>query len=394
MFEDVYGDHAFVTPDIVRWARERLRLTTKRAAARLSVKPERWAAWEKGETLPTMRQAQDLAESLHIPFGYLWLPKPPAEQLLLPDLRTVADESPREPSAELLDLLNDVIWKQRWYQEYQQQEEAEPVPFVGRYSPANSDPNTVAADIRDTFGINNEMRQEATSQDSFLRFYTRRVEQAGILILRSGIVGSNTHRPLDVKEFRGFAISDRLAPLIFINGKDAKVAQIFTLTHEIAHLWFGESGISNPDLRVASARHGNGLERLCNIVAAETLVPQMDLMHWWNDDIDAMQNVQDLAKRYKVSRPVILRRAHDLGKVASGLYSQLWRQLAATTSTAASTGDGGDPYALIVARNGRALTAALLASLAEGKVSSIDAAQLLNVKASSLDRLSAHVLGN
>src|SRR5262249_30123596 len=161
-----------------------------------------------------------------------------------------------------------------------------------RNSPS-TDPDIVAADMRDTFGIDDELREEAQSSDQFLRAYVRRVEATGILVLRAGVVESNTHRPLRVDEFRGFVISDELAPLVFINARDAKTAQIFTLTHEIAHLWFGQSGISSP----AEYRGPeSATERLCNRVAAESLVPRTVLLRRWDNAADAMLNLQSLAK--------------------------------------------------------------------------------------------------
>jgi transcriptional regulator with XRE-family HTH domain len=74
---------AFITPGLVRWARERVRRSPEEAASRLGVKPEQWEAWESGDRRPTLRQAQALARSLYIPFGYLYLPTPPSNSRCL-----------------------------------------------------------------------------------------------------------------------------------------------------------------------------------------------------------------------------------------------------------------------------------------------------------------------
>ncbi|MCH7786219.1 MAG: hypothetical protein IIC22_01805, partial [Chloroflexi bacterium] len=152
---------AFITPTMLRWARQRSYETTDEAASFLSLPSEKLAAWESGAARPTIRQAQKLAKRLKIPFGYLYLSSPPLERLPLPDLRTVAGEQPRTPSPDFSDLLNDVLLKQQWYREHQQEEEdAEPIPFIGRFT-LDDDAEEIAEDIRNTLGINEEMRQES-----------------------------------------------------------------------------------------------------------------------------------------------------------------------------------------------------------------------------------------
>lgn len=385
-----YGDHAYVTPKVVRWARERLRRTPEEAAARLGINPDRWKAWEAGTAAPTMRQAEDLARSFYIPFGYLWLSEPPVTGFPLPDLRTTTDEAPAEPSAALSDLIADVVWKQRWYRDYQQQMGEKANPLIGRYAAQGADIETVAADIRFRIGLDDDMRRVAKDVDNFLRIYIQRIEALGILVLRSSYVGSNTRRSLDVSEFRGFVISDPLAPLIFINGKDAKVAQVFTMTHELAHLWFGDSGVDSPGYRTVTTDRDNHLEKLCNTVAAETLVPARRLKAAWSPDTDALQSIQRLSKAFYVSRLVILRRARDIGLIGQTQYTELWRQITSESSVSGSSGESGDAYALIISRNGRPLIRAALSSLAEGRASSLDVANLLNISANKLGQLSEY----
>ena len=262
---------AHVTPELLAWARLRRGLSVEEVSKKLNVKPAAILDWETGERQPTFRQAQQLAHAVHIPFGYLYLSGPPVEELPVSDFRIMPGEAPREPSPDLLDLLNDVLGKQQWFREYRRLEGIEELPFVGRYKPTDPE-EEVASDIRDVIDVDGA-RERAPSWEAFLRELTQNAEQSGIMVMRSGVVGNNTSRPLDVHEFRGLSISDEVAPLIFINGRDFKGAQIFTFAHEMAHIWVGQGGVSNPDYGLSSERQDSAVEQFCNRVAAETLVP-------------------------------------------------------------------------------------------------------------------------
>jgi Zn-dependent peptidase ImmA (M78 family)/DNA-binding XRE family transcriptional regulator len=381
---------AFVTPRLVRWARERNSLTADAAAQRVNVAVARLTAWEQGEERPTFRQAQNLAQKLNVPFGFLFLSAPPSEEIPLPDLRTLTGAPLRPPSPNFLDLVNDVLRKQQWYREYQESEEAQPVPFIGRFT-LRDGPERIAGDIASTLGINNAMRQESPNWEQFLQEFIRRAERVGVLVLRSGIVENNTHRQLDVDEFRGFAISDSLAPLVFVNAQDAKTAQIFTLAHELAHLWIGESGISNPDHMRRPSQQPNEIDRLCDQVAAETLVPNRDFELRWQDWRSVDTNLQRLAIQYRVSQFVVLRRAYENDKITFEEYRAYYQELVANLRPRGSQG-GGDFYRTLLARSSRTLTSALLAATAEGRISDRDAARLLNVKVRTVSDVRGRLL--
>jgi Zn-dependent peptidase ImmA (M78 family)/transcriptional regulator with XRE-family HTH domain len=388
---------AFVTPKMLQWARERNSLTPTAMAAKLQVKPEVVSAWESGHSRPTLRQAQDIAQKLHIPFGYLFLASPPNQTLPMPDLRTIAGQASRAPSLNFYDLLNDVLAKQQWYRDFLENEGVETLPFVGRYDLKDNEVE-IANDIRNTLGINTSTRETAKNFEDFLRMLIALAENFGILVLRSGIVGNNTHRSLDVKEFRGFAISDDLAPLIFINSKDGKAAQIFTLGHEIAHIWLGETGVSNPDYLRASSEQGNDIEHLSNRVAAELLVPRDSFLQNWRDHWQIHENMRILANHYKVSRFVILRQALDLGKISQAAYWNQYEQLTGVQNPSGDadnevSGAGGNFYSSLLARNSATLTKSLLAAVAQGRASYTDAARLLNVRVGKLDDIASHVFG-
>lgn len=380
---------AFVTPQLLKWARQRADLTPEIAAQRINVGPDRLDSWEKGEARPTFRQARALAQKLHIPFGYLFLSSPPVEEISLPDFRTVANRPLDRPSPELFDVLEDVLRKQEWYREFQETEGAEPLPFVGRWS-LNDSPDRIAEHICQTLSINEDLRSRATTWEGFLLSLVRQAERAGILVFRSGVVGNNTHRPLDVDEFRGFALSDDLAPVVFINAQDGKAAQIFTFAHEIAHLWLGRSGISNLDFRQPSWRQRSEVDRLCDRVAAQALLPRAQLLSQWLDHIEVSENVRRLARRYKVSELVVLRTAYENGRLTQQQFDDELNVRKGRTRGAG--GQGGNFYHNLLARNSKILTFAVLTAAAEGRLTYRDASRLLNVRAAIIPTVHRRIL--
>ncbi|RMN74615.1 hypothetical protein ALQ55_200010 [Pseudomonas savastanoi pv. savastanoi] len=143
---------------------------------------------------------------------------------------------------------------------------------------------TVVSDIRQTLGVDPE--KSRLDYDKYSRALIDAAEVAGVLVMRSGIALGNTHRKLEVSEFRGFAISNSLAPVVFINSSDAPTARLFTLMHELAHLWIGSSGVSD-----AGTANGREEERFCNAVAGEFLVPEELFRAVWNAGIEWESNL-------------------------------------------------------------------------------------------------------
>ena len=384
---------ALITPDVLTWARKRSGLDSGRLAHKLKVKPESVMAWEDAESRPTFRQAQRLAQALHIPFGYLFLSEPPVQELPLPDLRTFHGSQTDEPSPDFLELLYDTMNKQQWFREYRESEGVEELPFVGRFTMSNS-AETVAADIRDIVTID-EARSRAGNWEGFLRELSRSVEELGVMVLRSGVVRNDTHRPLNVEEFRGFAITDEVAPLIFINGRDFRGAQIFTLAHEMAHIWVGEAGVSNPDYSMRSIEQENDVERFCNRVAAEMLVPAQDFRHRWDElGSTSEANLRFLARYYRVSGMVVLRQAYDLDLISAEMYWEGYRQsVARAVNSDTATTSGGNFYYTLTARNGTWFTSAVISSVADGSLLYREAADLLNVHPKTLPGIAGHLFG-
>ncbi len=373
---------ALINPLLLRWARERAGLGIDEAAQAAKVRPEQLHAWEDAQSKPTFRQAQTLAQVLHAPFGYLFLSEPPAEPLPLPDLRTLAGVDVPRPSVNLLESVRIALQRQAWYLEYQRDHGRAALDFVGRFK-LDASAVQIACDIRKVLGVDIEQGQR--SWEVYFRELIEAAETAGVLVMRSGIVGNNTHRKLDVGEFRGFAISDPLAPIVFINSADAPAARLFTLLHELAHLWIGSSGISNG--APGSARRE---EVLCNAVAGEFLAPRSEFLTYWETGAAHLaQRLDELARRFHVSTLVIMRRALDLGLVSQSTYSEHYRSTLDAFN--AQEGGGGNFYRNAGAKNSPRFAQAVITEALSGRLLLREAGRLLGVQPSKIQEFAGHL---
>jgi Zn-dependent peptidase ImmA (M78 family) len=371
---------------VLRWAAHRARLDDAVLEARFP----KWPQWLKGEALPTLRQLEDFAQLTHTAFGYFFLPQPPKEELPVPDFRTVRDEQLAEPTADLLDTLYLCQQRQDWFRDHARVNGLPQLPFVGSAS-LRDDPHAVAHRLRQTLALSAQKRRELPTWTDALRALISQAEDTGVLVMVSSVVGSNSHRPLDVGEFRGFALADNLAPLIFVNGADSKAAQMFTLAHELAHIWLGATGVSDvqagrvPELQT---------ERWCNQVAAELLVPLEELRSAHLPQAPIAEEVQRLAREFKVSSLVVLRRLFDAGTLTRDALWQHYRaeQERLRTLKERSSG-GGDFYRSLGARTSKRFARAIVGSALEGLTSFPDAYRLLGVRKTSTFHQAARELG-
>ncbi len=361
-----------VSPNILRWARERAGLQIEDLVGRFAKLPE----WEAGDIQPTLKQLEKFAKAVYVPFGFLFLPEPPQENLPIPDFRTFESQRVTRPSPNLLDMIYACQERQSWYKEFSQIHQIAPRSFIGSAT-LNSHPEEVAANIRQVLGFSIQERAECTTWEEALRLFIRRVDDAGILVMISGVVFSNNTRKLDHKEFRGFALSDAHAPLVFVNGSDTKSGQMFTLAHELAHLWLNSTALSN-----ASVAPKNGLRReevWCNAVAAELLVPMVELRPVLNDDETTQAAVTRLGRYFKVSSLVILRRLLDAGWLRQTEFDAAWAMEKARLDALMRGSGGGDFYRTTISRASRRFTQALVSSTLEGQTLYRDAFRMLGV---------------
>jgi Zn-dependent peptidase ImmA (M78 family)/transcriptional regulator with XRE-family HTH domain len=363
-----------VRAELLAWARKRSRIASDELASRF---PD-LHAWESGEKQPTLKQLEKFATATHTPVGFLFLPEPPEERLPVPDFRTMGDVEVGEGSPDLLDTVYQCQQRQDWYRDYARVRREGPAPFVGTLT---TDTGVVEAARAMHAVLGFDPRDRGSSWADALRNLIEASDGQGILVMVSGIVGSNTHRKLDPEEFRGFALVDELAPLVFVNGADTKAAQIFTLAHELAHIWLGQSAVSDADVGASPA---NAIERWCNRVAAEFLVPLDALGDVDADGPDLTGELERVARIFKVSTLVVLRRIFDAGMLTEKRYRSAYarerdRVLALLDERPAGS-PGGDFYNTQPVRVSKRFARAIIESTREGQTLYTDAYQMLGFR--------------
>lgn len=377
-----------VQPELLEWARTRADLTVDDLLRRFP----KLEQWEAGEVRPTLRQLEQYARATHVPFGYLMLQEPPEEQLPLPVYRTVTALAVQRPSPGLFETVQTIERRQAWMREHLIEDDEQPLAFVGS-ADLNTPATEVAKSIRLELGLTSGWAKQVKTWTDALRQFREAAEGAGIVVASSGIVGNNTHHKLDPTEFRGFVLVDPIVPFVFLNAADAKGAQMFTLAHELAHVWFGVSAVFDlAGLQPAD----NKIEAACNAVAAELLVPAEELKAEWSHAKGVAEPFNALARHFKVSAVVAARRALDLQLISKTTFFAFYDDYIAQDHSQKTTKkqDGGNFYATQSVRLGRRFAEAVIRAAREGRLLYRTAYELTGLWGTTFDKYAAAVEGS
>lgn len=365
-----------VSTSVLRWALER--------ASNPSAIAQKFPAlrdWISEDSLPTIKQVENLAKATHTPFGYFFLPEPPEERLPIPIFRTLEYEPTRRFSTDLLETIQTMKQRQIWMREYLIEIGHVQLSFVSSMRDEN-DPYRIAQEMRKILGIEEGWAANQPNWTAALRELQNKTEAIGINVVTKGIVGNNTRRKLDVAEFRGFVLVDDYAPLVFVNGSDGKAAQMFTLAHELAHVFLGASAAFDLyELQPAQ----NQTEVICNNIAAEFLVPESILRQVWASVKNDPEPFQSLARRFKVSEIVASRRALDLGFITKDEFLDFYRTYQAKEKAVAKP-DSGNFYASQHLRIGKRFAKTVIRAVKVGRILYREAYQLTGLRGGTFER--------
>jgi Zn-dependent peptidase ImmA (M78 family)/transcriptional regulator with XRE-family HTH domain len=388
-----------VNPEILQWARETAGLTVEQAASKLKLKPahgfsglERLKALEIGETAPTRAQLVTMAAAYRRPLVTFYLSSPPRRGDRGRDFRQLPSARPATADALVDALIRDVRARQGLVRAVlNDEEEAESVGFIGTASVSNGIPALVSA-ISALLGLSwRDLQAQRSPGESFDLLRTR-TEGAGVFVLLVGNLGSY-HSALDLETFRGLALADEFAPFIVINDQDAKTAWCFSLLHELAHLFLGESGISGD-------RSDLQIERFCNDVASEFLLPtsQLSALRLRESDglLDIGAKIDEFAESKNVSSSMVAYRLlrsdeinHRVWTELGRMFRERWTAQKEKQRKESRERDGGpNLYVVRSHRIGNALLDLTDRMLSAGALTTSKAARVLGVKPKQVGPLS------
>lgn len=376
------ADKAFITPKVLRWARESARMSLETAAAKVPTTPEKLNDWEEGAQQPTVRQAETLAKTYRRPFALFFLPEIPRDFQPLQDFRT-KNASPLGTASVFI--IREMQQKQAWLHDVYEEGGEKPLPFVGSFT-LSSSPQQVAKSILSLLGINPAFY----STDNPIKEWILKAEQQGIFISRTSFI--HTRMKIDSEELQGFTIADTYAPFVFINSGDWDAPQLFTLVHELAHIWIAQSGISNAtDSLLRGKDKFHPVELFCNEVAANALMPAELMRALPNNTFQSGSSVFKSAKTTGISSFALLVRALELNlisldkyqilkKAADAEFREFLKKKAAEKARQKAKNGGPNPYLLRLNKNGRLFTQVVLDAFRNGSLPPTQASNLLNTK--------------
>jgi len=389
------ADKAYITPNVLKWARESARMTGETAAAKVSMPVARLQEWEAGTKQPTIKQAQKLAKAYKRPFALFFLPEIPRDFQPLQDFRS---SDAKALSTGSIFIIREIRQKQAWISDANEENKEAKASFVGRFS-ANDNPVDVAKDILHTLGIN----PANYTSDNPIKEWINKAEAQGIFISRTSFIHSRLK--LDSDELQGFAIADPYAPFVFINSDDWNAPQLFTLVHELAHIWIAATGISNdiePDLKQKDRLHP--VELFCNEVAANALIPLEIINSVQRSVFNSVKDVFITAKKLGISSFAFLVRALNLNLITPDKYRTLKqaadieykaflkREEEKKARQKAKENKGGpNYYLLLLNKNSRLFTQTVLDAFRGGFIEPAQASTLLNVQVNNFHKLEAQL---
>ena len=362
-----------INNQIFSWAIARIGITPDEVV----LKYPKFLQWQTGETSATVNQLKDFSNSYHFPFGYFFLRTIPLEttQNEIPFFRSNNEflAADNENVNETVKILKN---RQEWLSGYMKDNGVDKNSIIGKYKD-ETNIQEITVGIRNYLELNDDWYISLRSPIEAIRLLKDKLEERNIIITFNSVVNNNGHRHIPVKLCRGFCLIDDYTPFIFVNSSDSKSAQLFTIVHEIAHIFisytagYGDHGVET----LADPR-----EALCDQIAANLLVPEDALL------ANSKLTNEELAKLFNVSELVILRRKLDCKLISKRDFNEAYHMLPPYKKTGSS---GGDFYRTAEQRISPKLLRCLNNAIHERAITPMEAYRLSGLKGDTFTRLTA-----
>ncbi len=373
---------ALATASLIQWARLKAGLSLDQVAKKLHVSSERVAAWERGDLKPTVNQLRRFGRIVRRPLAFFYLPEPPHDFDAIRDFRRLAGAEPEPESPELLLAIREAHDRRSIALELLE-ELGETMDTQLPAINSDDDPESLSSVIRKYLGYDASTDGQWSSHYEALNFWRNAIEAKGIIVLQFGDVSRT--------EARGFSLADLPLPVISINRSELPQARIFSLIHELIHLTLNQGGLCDFVEHKNSRYEEQRIEVFCNRVAGAVLVPLTDLLldrnmvgHRKGDDLDESK-IRNVARRFRVSREVILRRLLIANKITQQFYE--FKRAEYEAEKFVSNPGFAPPHALALSSAGATFTDLVLRSFQQHRITAADVAEYLNLRLKHLTLL-------
>lgn len=319
------------------------------------------------------------------PFAALYLDSPPRDFDLIRDFRQLPGGTVAEYSYALTMLMREMQDRQDWVRGIRQELGLKPLGFVKSAS-VRSNPIKVANELREALGVRDGDERSWPTMNFALNAWVDRTESIGVFVCQTSV-----HGALHVEDARGFAIVDEYAPFVFVNPKDSIGARIFTLAHELVHVWIGTSGVSGEHFDAWSDSDTGRIESFCNRVASHVVLPASSFercLAGLPARTDIVLQIESVAQQFKISRDVVAIRLLDRGDLTEDQYRILHQQYVDDwKAQQEKRRSGGNYYVNHVRALSKSLVRLVGDVYSRGRITAAEASGLLNAKVEKLSNL-------
>lgn len=372
-----------IEPRLLRWARESIGLSTEMVGRRLGIAPDSLKKLESGQKKPTLKTLDKLANIYKRPLAVFFLPVPPKERPLPKDFRSLPAEEKVTLSPETRLAIRRAQRIQSLAVELAKSLNKEIAPKVEKAN-VSEDPETIAKKVRQYLGIKVQEQFDWRNEDEALNRWKKAVENLGILVLQAN---------MPIKETRAFSLAEANIPVIVLNSQDLPQARIFSLFHEYAHLLLGDGGICNMEVHDEFSDQNKTTEIFCNHFAGALLAPRKALLeHKYVDQMSSSpeqfdERLRKLAKEFKVSQEVILRRMTILALVNRDSYERKRKEWKTTEWQQRGVKFGPDPVQKCIKQGGIPFISLVMEAYKQEKITYSDVADYLSIRTKYLPKI-------